>query len=75
LPAAGVTRERAALIARSHACGHCREYSFRKVVVDPAPQSQRQELKTRWVVRRICGICGHETELGIDQRGEIVYGG
>jgi hypothetical protein len=51
------------------------EYSFKKITVEPAPVSQQRELKTRWLVRRTCGICGLEEELGIDARGELVYGG
>ena len=33
---AAITRERAERIGKSHACTHCKEYSFKKLVVKPA---------------------------------------
>ena len=68
-----ITKDRAERIARSHACEHCLEYSFKKLVVKPAPASQRGELKTVWLVERVCGVCGLEQELGLDAAGDIVY--
>ena len=68
-----ITRDRAELIARSHACEHCLEYNFKKLVVKPASAAHRAELKTVWVVRRICGVCGLEQELGLDADGDIVF--
>jgi hypothetical protein len=76
MPAARpISRERAALIARSHACAQCQEYSFKKVSVRRALMSQHRELKSVWVVSRVCGICGLEQEIGLDAEGDIVYGG
>jgi hypothetical protein len=57
------------------ACAHCLEYSFKRITVEAASAAQQKELKTRWVARRTCGICGLEQELGIDAHGELVYGG
>lgn len=68
-----ITRERAEFIARSQACEHCQEYSFKKVLVKPASESQARALEAVWVVRRICGVCGLETEMGLDAEGEIVF--
>lgn len=62
-------------IARAHACAHCLEYSFKKLTVESASPTQQRELKTRWVVRRTCGVCGLQDELGLDARGELIYGG
>jgi transcription elongation factor Elf1 len=68
-----ISRERAEVIARAHGCAHCREYTFKKVTVKPAPDSQMKELQSVWVVRRICGVCGLETEMGLDADGDIVF--
>jgi transcription elongation factor Elf1 len=76
MPAAkSISQDRAARIARSHACTHCLEYSFKKVTVRRAPVSHQKELKTAWIAVRVCGVCGLEQEMGIDGQGEIVYGG
>lgn len=69
-----ITQERAARVARAHACPHCLEYSFKKVSVKRAPSSHKEDLKTVWVVSRVCGVCGLDQELGLDADGEIVYG-
>ncbi|MGQ0647389.1 MAG: hypothetical protein ACT4P7_07435 [Gemmatimonadaceae bacterium] len=73
--ARSISEERAAKIARSHACSHCLEYSFKKITVRKPPASHQKELKTSWLVTRVCGVCGLEQEMGIDAKGEIVYGG
>ena len=73
-PARPISQDRAERIARAHACTNCLEYSFKKFAVAPAPASQKAELRTHWVVTRTCGVCGLEQEIGIDGRGEIVYG-
>lgn len=70
---AKITRERAERIARSHACEHCQEYSYKKLTVRPASQSHRKEFKEAWHVVAICGVCGLEQELGIGDDGEIIY--
>jgi hypothetical protein len=68
-----ITRERAERIARSHACTHCLEYSFKKLTVKPASAEHRKELKAAWHVQRVCGVCGLEQEIGLDADGDIVY--
>lgn len=70
---AKITRERAERIARSHACGNCREYSYKRVTVKPSSREQRKELQESWHVLAVCGICGNEIEMGIDDDGQIVY--
>lgn len=72
---AEITRERAERIARSHACNNCREYSYRKVTVKPASDALKAEFNERWHVVAICGICGGEIEMGIDEEGDILYAG
>jgi len=71
----GITQERAAKVARSHACTHCLEYSFKKITVKRAPASHHPDLKTLWIAVRTCGVCGLEQEMGIDAGGDVVYGG
>jgi hypothetical protein len=70
---AKISRERAERIARSHACEHCQEYSYKKVSVKPASASHRKTFKEVWHVVAVCGVCGLEQELGIDEDGEIIY--
>lgn len=76
MPAARtISQDRAARIARGHACPNCQEYSFKKLAVRKASPSQAAALKTAWVVSRTCGVCALEEELGIDGAGEITYSG
>ncbi|MBK8247235.1 MAG: hypothetical protein IPK85_07570 [Gemmatimonadetes bacterium] len=70
-----ISQDRAGKVARGHACAHCLEYSFKKVSVKRAPTTHKKDLKTHWIVTRVCGVCGLDQELGIDSEGEIVYGG
>jgi hypothetical protein len=70
---APITRERAERIARAHACENCGEYSFKKLVVKPASASLRDELNAVWVATKICGVCGLQQELGLDEDGDIVF--
>lgn len=72
---AKITRERAERIAKAHACDNCGEYSYKKVVVKPAPKAQREALNVVWQARKVCGVCGAELEMGIDAEGDIVYAG
>jgi hypothetical protein len=71
---APIDQARAERIGRSHPCDRCLEYSFKKLVVKPAAPSHHAELGTVWVVFRICGVCGLESELALDAEGDIVYG-
>ena len=68
-----IDQTRAERIARSHPCGRCLEYSFKKLVVRPAPVSHRSELGAVWTVNRVCGVCGLQSELALDAEGDIVY--
>jgi len=70
---AAITRERAERIARAHACENCGEYTYKKLVVKPAPDSIRDELNAIWIATKICGVCGLQQELGIDEDGDIVF--
>lgn len=68
-----ITRERAERIARAHACANCGEYTCKKLVVKPAPDSIRDELGAVWIVAKTCGVCGLQQELGIDDDGDVVF--
>jgi transcription elongation factor Elf1 len=70
---ARITRERAERIARAHVCRQCNEYSFKKLTTKPAPESLVKELGVAWVVVRICGVCGYQGEVGIQDDGDIVF--
>lgn len=72
---AEITRERAERIARSHACENCREYSYKRVTVKPASPAHKAELNEVWHAVAVCGICGVENDLGIDEDGQIIYSG
>jgi hypothetical protein len=69
-----ITRERAERIAKSQACETCGEYSFKRVSVRPASAAVQDELAVAWQALRICGVCGAEQEMGIDEDGHVVYG-
>ena len=68
-----ITRERAERIARAHACEHCQEYSFKKLVVKPASEAHKAEFNDVWHAVRIGGVCGLQQEMGIDAEGDVVY--
>lgn len=72
---AEITRERAERIARSHACENCREYSYKRVTVKPASPAHKAEFNEVWHAVAVCGICGAENDLGIDEDGQIIYAG
>jgi transcription elongation factor Elf1 len=68
-----ITQERAERIAKAHACENCGEYSYKKLIVKPTTKAGRTELKEAWHAVKICGVCGLQTEMGIDEEGEIVF--
>lgn len=70
-----IGRERAQRIAKAHACENCGEYSYKRLSIKPATADQRAELGEHWHVAKVCGVCGLESEMGIDAAGEIVYVG
>lgn len=73
MAAAGLSRERAELIARAHACTRCEEYSYKKVAVKAASAGHERELGVLWHATLVCGVCGLTQELGIDGEGDVVY--
>ena len=72
---AKITRQRAELIAKAHACENCGEYSYKKLSVKPARRENQREFGEAWHAVKVCGVCGMEQEMGIDAEGDIVYVG
>lgn len=70
---AKISRDRAERIARAHACENCGEYSYKKLTIKPASPALHRELGEAWHAVKVCGVCGMQQELGIDDEGEIVY--
>ena len=68
-----VTKERAERIARGHACENCGEYTIKKLKVTAAPAAITEELKAVWIVKKTCGVCDMEQELGIEADGDIAF--
>ena len=70
-----LTKERAERIARAHACVSCREYTWRKISIREASSALREEFGEVWHATLVCGVCGVQQELGIDDDGDVVYVG
>lgn len=70
---AKITRERAERIAKAHACENCGEYSYKKLTVKVASPGLQEEFNEAWHAVKVCGVCGMQQEMGIDEEGEIVY--
>lgn len=70
-----ISEARALMIARSHHCVRCQEYSYKRVQVKPAVASLRDEFGEAWHATLICGVCGAHQELGIDDEGVVIYAG
>ena len=73
MPLSGISRDRAERIARAHACENCGEYSYKRLVVKPATAANRAEFNEAWHAEKICGVCGMQQEMGIDEDGDIIY--
>lgn len=72
---AKISRERAERIAKGHACSHCQEYSYKRIAVKPASESVTQELSVIWIVTKLCGVCGVQSEIGLAEDGDIIFEG
>jgi transcription elongation factor Elf1 len=70
---AKITRERAERIAKAHACPHCQEYNFRKLNVKVASKAITEELGVTWIAVKLCGVCGTQSEIGIQDDGDIGF--
>lgn len=70
-----ISRARAELIARAHACANCGEYTYKRLQVKPSSEALRKELGEVWHATLVCGVCGMQQELGIDDDGDVVYAG
>ena len=70
-----ITEARALMVARSHHCVRCQEYSYKRLQVKPASPQMREELGEEWHATLLCGVCGTYQELGIDADGDVLYVG
>lgn len=70
-----ISQDRAERVAKANPCARCGEYSFKQLKVRPAIEGHREALGAAWHVSRTCGVCGGQEELGIDDDGDVVYGG
>lgn len=68
-----ISRERAEVIARAHACISCREYSWRRLTIREPAEALRREFGEVWHALLVCGVCGLHQELGIDDDGDVLY--
>ena len=68
-----ITESRALMIARSHHCVRCQEYSYKRAFVKPASEQLRKELGEEWHATLLCGVCGLQQELGLDGDGDVLY--
>lgn len=68
-----ISRARAEVVARSHACVKCKEYSYRRVTIREPSESLKNEFGEVWHALLVCGVCGLHQELGIDNDGDILY--
>ena len=70
-----ITEARALMVARSHHCVRCQEYSYKRVSVKPASERLQESLGVVWSTEQVCGVCDTHFELGIDEDGAVVYEG
>jgi transcription elongation factor Elf1 len=70
-----ITKERAERIAKAHGCVVCGEYTYKKLTVRTASAAVRDETGAVWQAVKVCGVCGAEQEMGLDEDGDVVYGG
>jgi hypothetical protein len=68
-------KERAERIAKSHACSHCKEYTYRRITVKAATKAVSEELGVVWIATKTCGVCAYQEEIGIAEDGDVVYSG
>ena len=68
-----ISHDRAERIARAHACVRCGEYSYKRLVVKPSDEALRAELGEQWHALKVCGVCGLQQEMGIDDDGDVLY--
>ena len=68
-----ISRARAEVVARAHACVKCKEYSYRRVSIREPAESLKKEFGEAWHALLVCGVCDLHQELGIDGDGDILY--
>ena len=67
-----VTKERAELIARGQACPRCREYTYKKIKLRAAIESDHIA-GAAWIAEMICGVCAAHLQLALESDGDILF--
>ncbi|MBI2795443.1 MAG: hypothetical protein HYX65_01930 [Gemmatimonadetes bacterium] len=68
-----ISKAMAERVARAHGCVRCGEYSYKKVKIVEATPEAAAQFKEAWHALLRCGVCGAESELGLDEEGEVLY--
>ena len=68
-----ISQAMAERVARAHGCVRCGEYSYKKVRVVPATPEAVVQFKEAWHALLRCGVCDAESELGLDDEGDVLY--
>lgn len=68
-----IDEERAERIARAHGCVRCGERNYKRVKVVPVSGGAPGEFEAAWRALLRCGVCGVESEVGLDAEGDVLY--
>jgi transcription elongation factor Elf1 len=67
-----VTKDRAERIARSQPCPRCSEYTYKKLKLRAALESDHIA-GAAWIADLICGVCGAHLQLALESDGDVVF--
>ncbi len=67
-----VSKERAELIARGQACPRCREYTYKKIKLRAAGESDHV-LGAAWIAEMVCGVCAAHLQLALESDGDVLF--
>ena len=70
---ARITAEVAERIGRAHGCVRCGERNYKRVKVTSANLAASEELNESWHIMLRCGVCGTESDVGLDDEGDVLY--
>jgi transcription elongation factor Elf1 len=67
-----VTKERAELIAKAQACPRCREYTYKRIKLRAASESDHVA-GAAWLAEMVCGVCGAHLQLALESDGDVLF--
>jgi transcription elongation factor Elf1 len=67
-----VTKERAERIARAQPCPRCGEYTYKKMKMREATESDHLS-NAAWLADMICGVCSAHLQLALESDGDVVF--